>query len=99
MTSNHDSTSAQQTESPHEPGGLPVPPSPLDRLNDECVCPDCGSAHFNRGPTAGLSLNVRCAGCGSKFWYSPPFTPARIDNPDCVYQLGTRLTLEQILTH
>lgn len=69
--------------------------SPLERLN-EGFCPDCGSEHFNRGPTGGLSFNVRCADCGAKFCFSPPFAPARINNPDFVYHLGARRTLVQI---
>jgi hypothetical protein len=59
-------------------------PAPLTRLK-EGFCPDCGGDKFNRGPRAGLSMNVQCATCGSKFCFSPPFTPERIDNSNNLY--------------
>jgi hypothetical protein len=30
-------------------------------------CPDCGGFIFRPGPRAGLSQNVECVGCGSRF--------------------------------
>lgn len=30
-------------------------------------CPDCGSEKFIPGPRAGLSVNIQCFQCGSKF--------------------------------
>lgn len=30
-------------------------------------CPDCGHRHFYRGPSGGLSVNIECARCGSRF--------------------------------
>lgn len=33
----------------------------------EHICPDCGRNHFLRGPAGGLSLNIECAACGSRF--------------------------------
>ena len=50
-------------------------------------CPDCGSQLFLRGPSGGMSMNIKCANdtCGSKFCYCPPFTPERIYNDDKYY--------------
>lgn len=30
-------------------------------------CPDCGNDHFWRGPSGGLSVNIECSQCGSRF--------------------------------
>ena len=68
----------------------------LDKLN-EGVCPDCKGTLFNKGPTGGLSHNIRCAECGSKFCLSPPFTPTRIENPDRVYHLAHKTSFEKIV--
>jgi hypothetical protein len=57
----------------------------LAPLNDAGTCPDCGGEQFIIGPSGGNALNIKCADCGSKFWYSPPFPPERIDNDDCFY--------------
>jgi hypothetical protein len=58
------------------------------------ACPDCGSTHFNPGPRGGMAHNIRCAGCGNKFWYSPPFQPLRlIDSDDSFYDLSICRTL------
>lgn len=56
----------------------------LSRLN-QGVCPDCGDERFVMGPSGGMAHNIRCAGCGHKFWFSPPFPPMRIDNDDSFY--------------
>jgi hypothetical protein len=77
-------------------GATDQPTALLSSLN-EGFCPDCGGARFHRGPCAGMSMNVKCAGCGSKFCISPPFTPDRIDNSDRVYGLENRLLLELLL--
>lgn len=54
------------------------------------ACPDCGSVWFNPGPRGGMAHNIRCALCGAKFWYSPPFTPMRLtDSEDKYYDLNT----------
>jgi hypothetical protein len=49
-------------------------------------CPHCGSWHFLPGPTAGLSENVECEGCGARFnvAYLPggPFLDREIRPPD-----------------
>lgn len=58
---------------------------PLDYLNTHAQCPDCDSKLFIEGPSGGASVNIKCAQCGSKFWYCPPFTPQRIDNSDEFY--------------
>ena len=36
------------------------------------VCPDCGGKHFFNGPEGGLTVNIKCAGCGHEFSYCPP---------------------------
>lgn len=58
---------------------------PLHSLNERGRCPDCGGQQFIEGPHGGASVNIKCAKCGSKFWYAPPFTPQRIDNDDRFY--------------
>ena len=35
-------------------------------------CPDCYGKHFLKGPEGGLTVNIKCAGCGQKFNYCPP---------------------------
>jgi hypothetical protein len=64
----------------------------------ESACPDCHSQWFNAGPRGGCSHNIRCASCGSKFWFSPPFTPCRIDSEDDVFCLKLRFSLAEITT-
>ncbi len=58
---------------------------PLDYLNKHFRCPDCESPYFIMGPMGGLAVNIKCAGCGHKFCFAPPFTPQRIDNDDSLY--------------
>lgn len=60
------------------------PPSGLALLNTG-ICPDCATSMFIEGPSGGAAMNIKCAGCGSKFWFAPPFTPERIDNDDQFY--------------
>ena len=52
------------------------------------ACPNCGSVMFIIGPRAGgLSGNIKCAGCGDKFWFNPQESQAmQIHNSDEVYQ-------------
>lgn len=62
----------------------------------KACCPDCGSRFFHPGPSGGAAHLIKCAGCGSKFWYGPPFTPKRLENDDSVYRLNVKRTLEDI---
>ena len=41
------------------------------------VCPDCQNDSFIEGPSAGLSTNIMCTECKSKFNMGP-LTPERI---------------------
>lgn len=41
-------------------------------------CPSCSHDKFYRGPQGGSALNVKCAKCGTCYWYGPPFTPTEI---------------------
>lgn len=68
------------------------------KVEFENACPDCGSEWFNPGPRGGLAHNIRCVGCGSKFWISPPFTPERIDSEDRVFCLDVKLRIATILS-
>ena len=34
---------------------------------DNCDCPDCGGFIFRPGPRGGISQNIECVGCGSRF--------------------------------
>jgi len=48
----------------------PTPASVLSDLLDALnrgACPDCGSSAWYEGPHGGISVNVRCAGCGAEF--------------------------------
>jgi hypothetical protein len=38
-------------------------------------CPNCACHEFNPGPRGGLAENVRCAGCGAKWWIGLPMSP------------------------
>ena len=44
----------------------------FDQLSQK-GCPDCGCSDFNEGPSAGLSVNIRCANeeCHSEFNIMP----------------------------
>lgn len=64
----------------------------------ESACPDCGSEWFNPGPRGGLAHNIRCVGCGSKFWFSPPFRPRRIDSEDRFFCLDVKLKIATIIS-
>jgi ribosomal protein S27E len=48
-------------------------------------CPDCGSTTFLHGPCGGMAENIRCNGCGSEFWFAPPFSAERLERncPEC----------------
>lgn len=41
-------------------------------------CPDCLQTAFNEGPHGGLSVNIQCIVCGSKFNVFPPHFAERI---------------------
>lgn len=41
-------------------------------------CPDCNGIKFARGPAGGLSVNFKCAECGSEFNNMGPFGTERI---------------------
>ena len=62
-------------------------------LNVSGTCPACGCTEFNPGPRGGAARNIRCSGCGAKYWYSPPFQPLHVFNADDVYNLSVRYTL------
>lgn len=62
-------------------------------LNMDGACPACGSKEFHPGPRGGSARNIKCAGCGQKYWYRPPFPPERIDNDDACYDLTVRQQL------
>ncbi len=51
---------------------------------DESMCPDCGGGQIIPGPRGGLSQNVHCAGCGSRFnvakWQGRVFFVERLDH-------------------
>jgi len=38
----------------------------------EGYCPNCNSTRFLHGPRAVFSENIRCIGCGTEYWFSPP---------------------------
>lgn len=58
------------------------------KLNTFHLCPDCLSPKFIIGPSGGMAVNIKCAGCGSTFWFAPPFTPERIPPVEGVYVRG-----------
>lgn len=63
-------------------------------LNSEGRCPECGCAEFNPGPRGGRARNIRCASCGVKYWYCPPFQPQLIFfSDDEFYNTSVRHTL------
>jgi hypothetical protein len=47
------------------------------------TCPDCGGFIFRPGPRGGLSQNIECVGCGSRFnvahWHGALIQFQRID--------------------
>jgi len=54
-------------------------------LNTDQRCPTCGAEQFVIGPQGGMALNIKCVGCGAKWWFCPPFEPVAIDNDDQFY--------------
>ncbi len=44
------------------------------------ACPDCGSTKFYEGPHGGMSVNIKCAGCGHRFNVMGPFGVERISH-------------------
>lgn len=62
----------------------------------KACCPDCSSQLFHPGPSGGEAHLIKCAGCGSKFWYGPPFTPKRLQNDDSIYRMNVFASLEDI---
>ncbi len=73
----------------------PLEKGDLRWLPDYNRCPDCQGELFIHGPEGGMSMNIRCATCGTKFCFMGPFTPMRIDNEDFLYH-GKPGTLEEI---
>lgn len=57
----------------------------------KCICPDCGSEKFYEGPSGGMSINIKCAGCGSWFNDMGPFGIERIhwEIPDGCLAVGS----------
>lgn len=73
-------------------------PIGIQWLKRRSQCPDCKGKLFNRGPRGGMSMNIRCAQCGSKFCFTGPFTQEsdRINNSDEFYQIGYAGSLYEI---
>lgn len=44
-------------------------------------CPDCKKGRLLAGPCGGLSQNIKCDNCGSRFNFIHPFTTERISDP------------------
>lgn len=59
------------------------------------VCPGCTADQFYQGPRGGMSINVKCAGCGAAFNYSPVVGLSLIPCDDRLYG-GTPRTLAQM---
>lgn len=64
-------------------------------LHDRGICP-CGSVLFHPGPRGGMAHNIKCAGCGQCYWWSPPFRPYTIDESPGAYPAHS-MTLLAIL--
>lgn len=45
------------------------------------TCPDCEVGSFLQGPCGGISMNVKCDYCGSKFNYHVVCSTDRISEP------------------
>ena len=39
--------------------------------SNDLVCPNCNYKKFSTGPEGGLSVNIWCGQCGSRYNYSP----------------------------
>lgn len=59
------------------------------------VCPGCAGDRFYQGPRGGMSINVKCAGCGAAFNYSPVVGLSLIPCDDRLYG-GAPRTLAQM---
>lgn len=55
------------------------------RTLDSGRCPDCQSERFQEGPHGGMSVNIKCSGCGARFNIVPrlagSFGKERIGRP------------------
>ncbi len=49
-------------------------------MKHEC-CIDCGSTELHEGPSGGMSINVKCGGCGHWFNMGLPLFIERIHMP------------------
>lgn len=59
------------------------------------ACPNCGGHLFHPGPRGGLSENIRCAGCGAKWWIGAPFPPEPLQNTDQFYDMTRTFDLRE----
>ena len=49
-------------------------------------CPDCHEKIFLKGTEGGLSVNIKCASCGSKFNICPPYFAERIQGGELSHE-------------
>jgi hypothetical protein len=40
-------------------------------VEEQGVCPNCGSTQWYEGPSGGMAVNIKCAGCGLWFNNTP----------------------------
>ncbi len=42
--------------------------------NGHLICPKCGQSEdgWLEGPSGGMTVNIKCGGCGQKYNYNPP---------------------------
>jgi len=53
-----------------------------DHLMRQGKCPKCLCTQFRYGPQGGCAQNIRCAGCGTEYWWGPPFPAMFLDRDD-----------------
>lgn len=58
--------------------------------------PVCGANAWHPGPEGGMAVNIMCAECGVKLWFSPPFASTRIYNDDKFYNKGRVQRLQDL---
>lgn len=63
-------------------------------------CPKCGNSEFFPGPTGGMSVNIKCTKCGTKWCWDSifGFQDKPIDNSDELYNRARPLDLRKELS-
>jgi hypothetical protein len=80
---------------PRPPAAPKIPEFKAPPLT-EPACPDCGSERFFRGPCGGMSVNLKCVGCGHFWNWMGPLGFEHIDSKDQYFDHGRAYRLFEL---